>query len=51
MMTLSAEQQAMVALFQRHVEAELAGDTPPTTTGYGTSDRLTRISKSSIPTM
>ena len=26
MTTLSAEQQAMVALFQRHVEAELAGD-------------------------
>jgi carboxymethylenebutenolidase len=26
MATLSAEQQAMVALFQRHVEAELAGD-------------------------
>ncbi len=26
MVTLSAEQQAMVALFQRHVEAELAGD-------------------------
>jgi carboxymethylenebutenolidase len=25
-MTLSAEQQAMVALFQRHVDAELAGD-------------------------
>src|SRR5258705_8373414 len=26
MMTLSAEQEAMVALFQRHVDAELAGD-------------------------
>src|SRR5580704_7683879 len=26
MMTLSTEQQAMVALFQRHVDAELAGD-------------------------
>jgi carboxymethylenebutenolidase len=26
MTTLSVEQQAMVALFQRHVEAELAGD-------------------------
>lgn len=26
MTTLSTEQQAMVALFQRHVEAELAGD-------------------------
>ena len=26
MTTLSADQQAMVALFQRHVEAELAGD-------------------------
>jgi carboxymethylenebutenolidase len=26
MITLSAEQQAMVALFQRHVDAELAGD-------------------------
>src|SRR5712691_8085258 len=26
MTTLSAEQQAMVALFQRHVDAELAGD-------------------------
>jgi carboxymethylenebutenolidase len=26
MTTLSAEQEAMVALFERHVEAELAGD-------------------------
>src|ERR1700745_1502080 len=26
MTTLSVEQQAMVAMFQRHVEAELAGD-------------------------
>ena len=26
MTTLSAEQQAMVAFFQRHVDAELAGD-------------------------
>jgi hypothetical protein len=26
MTALSVEQQAMVALFQRHVEAELAGD-------------------------
>jgi carboxymethylenebutenolidase len=26
MTALSSEQQAMVALFQRHVEAELAGD-------------------------
>jgi hypothetical protein len=42
MITLSAEQQTMVALFQRHVDAELAGDletTMATMTDISTTSR------------
>jgi carboxymethylenebutenolidase len=44
MMTLSAEQQAMVALFQRHVDAELAGDLETTMATMTDSPHLNHVS-------
>lgn len=43
MMTLSAEQQAMVALFQRHVDAELAGDIETTMATMTDSPHLNHV--------
>ena len=43
MMTLSAEQQAMVALFQRHVDAELAGDLDTTMATMTDSPHLNHV--------
>jgi carboxymethylenebutenolidase len=44
MMTLSAEQQAMVGLFQRHVDAELAGDLETTMATMTDSPHLNHVS-------
>jgi carboxymethylenebutenolidase len=44
MMTLSTEQQAMVALFQRHVDAELAGDLDTTMATMTDDPHLNHVS-------
>jgi carboxymethylenebutenolidase len=44
MMTLSTEQQAMVALFQRHVDAELAGDLETTMATMTDDPHLNHVS-------
>ena len=44
MTTLSAEQQAMVALFQRHVDAELAGDLETTMATMTDNPHLNHVS-------
>src|SRR5215471_1239837 len=46
MTALSVEQQAMVALFQRHIEAELAGDLETTMATMSDDPHL-----NSVPTM
>jgi hypothetical protein len=46
MTALSTEQQAMVALFQRHIEAELAGDLETTMATMSDDPHL-----NSVPTM
>jgi carboxymethylenebutenolidase len=43
MTTLSAEQDAMVALFQRHVDAELAGDLDTTMATMTDNPHLTNV--------
>src|SRR6266436_7456537 len=43
MTTLSAEQEAMVALFQRHVDAELTGDLKTTMATMTDNPHLTNV--------